>query len=135
VNQTTKLDQFESGDKQASLDRPFTLSDRFAWLFIAALFGTIGLWMFWIVGKFLGGPGWVEFAIRMILEELAFATVLFALALIGMGLAPPKWHDSLFSFTAQKLVLAIIVVVSLFVASLVFLFLVLPLLLWFGILK
>jgi hypothetical protein len=98
-------------------------------------FGAIGLWMFWFLDKFLGGPGWIEFAIRIILEELAFASVLFALALVAMAMVPPKLHDWLFNLTAGKLAIAVMVVVGLFVVSLVFLFLVLPLLLWLGILK
>jgi hypothetical protein len=129
------LDQSESSDQPSSLDRQLKPSDRFAHFIIAMPFGAIGLWMFWFLDKFLGGPGWIEFAIRIILEELAFASVLFALALVAMAMVPPKLHDWLFNLTAGKLAIAVMVVVGLFVVSLVFLFLVLPLLLWLGILK
>jgi hypothetical protein len=87
--------------------------------------------MFWAFDRFLAGPGWIEFTIRMIFEELAFAAVLFAFALIAVAVGPRNWRDWLFNFAAAKLVLAVFVVVGLSIASLV----VLLLLLWLGILK
>lgn len=67
---------------------PATPADRAFMGILGIVVGAFGAWMGWVVQKFLDGNTWGDFIVRVILNDLVFAILLFAVALIVHAVFP-----------------------------------------------
>ena len=109
-----------------------TVSDRIGIAACAILFWSVAAWMFWLVEKFVDGNTWWDFAVKIVLHDLIFAIAVFGGALIAHA-CYPTMTQRLLEKAAAKLHVVVWVIIGLVVCTLVFVSLVLPALLHFGI--
>jgi hypothetical protein len=125
----------ESSQDHPVLGRPPDVSSRVALALVALPFGLLAAWMFWIVHKFLVGPGWIDRIVGAVLDEFILAVGLFTVTLLIGAMFAPAWLSRAISTAYWKLVSSITVVSVLFGTVLLIVIIVLPILVGLGLLK
>jgi hypothetical protein len=130
----TMIDQSNKDDDSTFLGERLTTADRVGLFVVASILGTFAYWIFWIGQTFVGGKGWGDFAVRLILHDLVFSISCFSIGLAVYAASSPRWLDRILTAAARKLHSTIALVLVLFAITSVFYILILPLLLHFGLL-
>jgi hypothetical protein len=92
-------------------------------------------WWFWFVHKWWVRRGWLDLIVGVIFDEFFVAVGLFALVLLIWAIFTPAWLAHLLTAAYRKLLWAIVLVGLLFCSATLILFLVVPVLLWLGIVQ
>ena len=116
-------------NQNATLAR--TTSDRIALVVFVIVIWTIAAWMFWVVEKFADGNTWWDFAVKLVLHDLVFSIVVFGCALVAHACCPSATQKFV-EKAAAKLSIVVWAIIALVATTLVFVSLVLPLLMHFG---
>lgn len=109
-----------------------TTSDRIGLVVFVILVWTVAAWMFWLVEKFADGNTWWDFAVKVVLHDLVFAIAVFGCALLAHACCPSVMQQ-IVETAAAKLHVVVWAIIGLVVITLVFVSLVLPVLMHFGI--
>ena len=129
-----ELPEFSDRDSKASPVLARAPSDRVGIIAFAFLLWAIAAWMFWIVEKFADGETWFDFGVKLVLHDLIFSIVIFGCALVAHAIYPIPTQKML-AKAGAKLSYFLSTILFLFVASLAFISLVLPVLLHLGIIR
>ena len=93
---------------------------------------TIAAWMFWLVEKFADGNTWWDFGVKLVLHDLIFAIAVFGCASLAHACYPSA-TQKIAEKAAAKLHVVVWAIIGLVVSTLIFVSLVLPALMHFGI--
>jgi hypothetical protein len=109
--------------------------DRVGMGVVGIIFGLIAAWMAWFLNKFLNGNGWFEWIVGWVLYDLALAIGLFSLVQLIGAIFAPRWLTRAFELASHKLIWAIGGFWLLMGAATIGLLIVVPILLWLGVVQ
>jgi hypothetical protein len=102
--------------RSINLDR----HSRFTLGAAALAFGFLAGWMYWIVQTRLVGQTWIDFVVRLILDEFILTVAVFCVVLLLGAVFAPKWLSRAIAAVRSKLMIAIGFFGLLFAAGLLF---------------
>ena len=113
----------------------FTASDRLGLFAVSVVMGAIAVWIFWMVRQCLDGHGWGDVIVRLLFYDLVVSILLFSVGLALYAAFLPAWLDRFLKMLSQKLHSAIAAVILLVGVTFAFFLFVVPLLLFFKLIK
>lgn len=122
------------GDSNLKFYHVRSPSDRVAIAAIAILILVIAGWMFWTVETFADGDTWWDFWLKLVLHDLVFTIMVFGSALVAHACFPERTRQFAERATA-KLSIVLSVIMVLVYTTVFFVSLVLPVLMYLGIVE
>lgn len=121
-------------DSNSKLILGRTLPERVRLIAFSLVIWTIAGWMFWVVESFVEDRTWWDFAVKLVLHDLIFTIIVFGCALVAHALFPSVTQPFV-EKAAAKLSFLLSAIILFVLATIVFLSLVVPVLLHFGLVK